>query len=155
MVEKRWRAACELKEDAAAAVKPLLPTDPELASAIAERKNREGSVRGFGIRISQSAQGSDSWLDDPITRHIITLNVNREEGDEFLLWPLVLHVKGVYTVLILPLVEPQQFKAYMRMCGRSDCGNSAGGKDSLSSLLLNLPCITGYGHLWWHTPSGI
>jgi len=106
---------------------------------------REGSVRGFGIRVTSSAQGSDSWADDPITRHIITLYINREEGDEFSLWPLVLHIKGGYYILVLPLVEPQHSKAYERICRSPDCGNSVGEEDSLSSLLLNLPCITGYG----------
>lgn len=106
---------------------------------------REGSARGFGIRVSQSAQGSDSWVDDSITRHIITICINRLEGDEFSLWPLVLHIKGGYYILVLPLVEPRYFKAYESMNKRSDCGNSAGEEESLSSLLLNLPCITGYG----------
>lgn len=106
---------------------------------------REGSVRGFGIRVSHSAQGSDSWVDDPITRHIITLYSNRDDGDKFSLWPLVLHIKGGYCILVLPLVEPHQYKAYERMCWRSDCGSSVGEEDGLSFLLLNLPCITGYG----------
>ncbi|KAF9624874.1 hypothetical protein IFM89_015428 [Coptis chinensis] len=30
------------------------------------------------------------------------------------------------------------------MCRRSDCGNSVGVEEGLSSLLLDLPCITGY-----------
>ncbi|ONK61661.1 uncharacterized protein A4U43_C08F32270 [Asparagus officinalis] len=105
--------------------------------------SKEGSARGFGIRVGQSAQGSDSWIDDPITRHIITLRINRDEGDEFSLWPLVLHIKGGYCIIILPLVEPQHYKSYERMCSRSDCGNLIGLEDSLSSLLLDLPCITG------------
>ncbi|KAL5984541.1 AP-5 complex subunit mu [Asimina triloba] len=154
------------------AVLPLLPADLELASAFAERKkslrwlklvenrkgkealdvyaiaNRtiDGSARGFGIRVTQSAHGSDSWVDDPITRHIISLRINKEgEGESFLLWPLVLHIKGVYNILLLPLVEPHHLKAYESLCERSDCGNSVGEQDSLSSLLVDLPCITGYG----------
>ncbi|PKU85455.1 hypothetical protein MA16_Dca003195 [Dendrobium catenatum] len=116
VVEKRWRLACQREkehpEDSenGGCVKPLLPTDPELASAFAERKRREGSARGYGIRLSHSTQDSDSWIDDPITRHIIMLHINREEENE-------------YT--------------------RSDCGNAGGVVDGLSSLLLNLPCITG------------
>ncbi|XP_008793659.2 AP-5 complex subunit mu isoform X2 [Phoenix dactylifera] len=149
VVERRWRLACEKEKDSCAvedhgySAQPLLPTDAELASAFAERKKREGSARGFGIRFSQSVQGSDSWVDDPITRHIITLYIYREERDEFMLWPLVLHTKGSYHILVLPFVEPQQFKAYGRLCTRSDCGNSVGEECSLSSLLLDLPCITG------------
>ncbi|KAL0921991.1 hypothetical protein M5K25_005947 [Dendrobium thyrsiflorum] len=149
VVEKRWRLACQRENEHpdnsenGGCVKPLLPTDPELASAFAERKRREGSARGYGIRLSHSTQDSDSWIDDPITRHIIMLHINREEENEYMLWPLVLHIKGVFYILVLPLVEPQQYKSYMRMCRRSDCGNAGGVVDGLSSLLLNLPCITG------------
>lgn len=60
-----------------------------------------------------------------------------------MLWPLVLHIKGGYYVIVLPLVEPRQFEAYERLCRRSDCGSSEGEENSLSSFLINLPCITG------------
>ncbi|CAD5166103.1 unnamed protein product [Musa acuminata subsp. malaccensis] len=148
VVEKRWRLACarenERSESVGYSVLPLLPTDPELVSAFSERKRREGSAQGFGIRLAQSTQGSDSWVDDPITRHIISLSIKREGGEEeFMLWPLVLHTKGSYYIIILPFVEPQQFKAYEKLCTRSDCGGSVGEEYSLSSLLYNLPCITG------------
>lgn len=150
MVEKRWRGAC--KEST---VFPLLPSDSELAAAFVDRKRREGSIRGCGIRVSQSAKGSDSWVDDPITRHIIGIYINKEEeGDDNtnnnLLWPLVLHRKGHFCILVLPLVEPRHLKAYARLCNRSDCGNAVGVEDSISSILLDLPSITGYGHLWQH-----
>ncbi|CAA6668961.1 unnamed protein product [Spirodela intermedia] len=121
VVEKRWRAACL-------------------------RQTRiEGSARGFGIRTSQSTRGSDSWVDDPITRHIISLSIDKNMGESFLLWPLVLHIKGYFHIFVLPLVEPRHLKAYERMYQQSDSGSSAGGEESLSSLLLDLPCITGYG----------
>lgn len=103
-------------------------------------------MRGFGIRVIQSTKGSDSWVDDPITRHVISLNIEEEEGGEnHLLWPLILHIKGPYSILVLPLVEPKHLKAYTRLCKRSDCGNAVGVDDSFSSLLLDLPSITGYG----------
>ncbi|KAI8561493.1 hypothetical protein RHMOL_Rhmol04G0344500 [Rhododendron molle] len=150
VVERRWRAACKsenescLDENVGIDVLPLLPTDSELASAFVDRKTREGSARGFGIRVAQSAEGSDSWVDDPITRHIISLYVNKEdEGENHLLWPLILHIKGHYCILVLPLVEPRHLKAYARMCKRPDCGNAVGMDESLSSLLLDLPSITG------------
>lgn len=109
---------------------------------------REGSIRGYGIRTSQSVKGSDSWVDDPITRHIISLNiVKEEEGENHLLWPLVLHIKGPFYFLVMPLVEPHHLKTYARLCNRSDCGNGVGADESLSSLLLDLPSITGYGKL--------
>lgn len=109
---------------------------------------REGSLRGFGVRVSQSAEGSDSWLDDPITRHIIGIYINKEEdGDSNVLWPLILHTKGHYVILIFPLVEPRHLKAYVTLCNRSDCGNAVGVEDSISSILLDLPSITGYGKL--------
>ncbi|XP_072997114.1 AP-5 complex subunit mu-like isoform X1 [Typha latifolia] len=142
VVEKRWRLACE-RDNSGGAPQPLLPTDAELAAAFGERKAREGSARGFGVRASQSSPGSDSWVDDPITRHIVTLRITREEGNGFTLWPIILHIRGSYCILALPFVEPQQFKAYERLSRRNDCGSSIGEKDNLSSLLLNLPCITG------------
>lgn len=109
---------------------------------------REGSLRGFGIRVRQSTEGSDSWIDDPITRHVISVYVDTEEnGEKQLLWPLILHVKGTYCVLVLPLVEPRHLKAYSKLCKRSDCGNGVGLDDNLSSLLLDIPSITGYGKL--------
>lgn len=105
---------------------------------------REGSARGFGIRINQSVEGSDSWVDDPITRHIISLYTkNEQEETNRTLWPLVLHIKDHYCILVLPLVEPHHLKTYTRMCKRSDCGNAVGADESLSALLLNLPSITG------------
>ncbi|XP_057956756.1 AP-5 complex subunit mu isoform X4 [Malania oleifera] len=161
VVEKRWRAACKnendgfSEDDLSCTLLPYLPTDSEIAAAFAERKKREGSVRGFGIRVRQSIEGSDSWVDDPITRHIVSVYVKEEEEEEeevereekrdkHLLWPLILHIKGHFCILVLPLVEPQHLKAYTRLCRRSDCGNSVGGDGSLSSLLLDLPSITGY-----------
>ncbi|KAK1316726.1 hypothetical protein QJS10_CPA05g00916 [Acorus calamus] len=148
VVERRWRQACQrekessLDRDLHKYVLPLLPNDLELASAFADRKQRDGSARGFGIRVSQSIAGSDSWIDDPITRHVISLCINRE-GDKYLLWPMVLHAKGYYHILVLPLVEPRHVKAYERMRSCPDCGHSAGVECTLSSLLLELPCITG------------
>ncbi|XP_043710751.1 AP-5 complex subunit mu [Telopea speciosissima] len=150
VVERQWRLACKRDNETSGpesleySMLPLLPTDSEFVAAFVERKTREGSARGFGVRVSQSAEGSDSWVDDPITRHIISLQINKdEEGETFLLWPLVLHVKGHYYILVLPLVEPSHLKAYERMCKKSDCGTSVGEEESLSSLLLDLPCITG------------
>ncbi|KAK8984131.1 hypothetical protein V6N11_029457 [Hibiscus sabdariffa] len=121
-VEKRWRAACQSENESSEndsvkyTVFSSLPSDSELAAAFSDRKTREGSVRGFGIRVSQSKEGSDSWVDDPITRHIAGFYINREEeGEDNLLWPLALHIKGPYCILILPLVEPRHVKAYTRV----------------------------------------
>lgn len=109
---------------------------------------REGSVRGYGMRVSQSSPGSDSWVDDPITRHIIGLYIDKEqEGDKNLLWPLILHVRGPFVILVLPLVEPRHVKEYAKLCKTSDCGHAVGADHSLSSILLDLPSITGYGKL--------
>ena len=63
------------------------------------------------------------------------------------MWPLVLHIKGPYCILILPLVETRHVKAYARLCKRSDCGNAVMADENLSSLLLDLPSMTGYGKL--------
>ncbi|KAF8387979.1 hypothetical protein HHK36_026645 [Tetracentron sinense] len=149
VVEKQWRLAFKRDNESSSeenleyAVFPVLPSDSELATAFVERKKREGSARGFGIRVTQSAEGSDSWVDDPITRHIISLRINNEEEGEKILWPFVLHIKGHYYIIVLPLVEPKHSKTYARMCKRLDCGNAVGVDESLSSLLLDLPCITG------------
>ncbi|KAK3025282.1 hypothetical protein RJ639_044084 [Escallonia herrerae] len=142
VVERRWRASC--KSDVESGTVPLLPTDSELAAAFVDRKKREGSARGFGIRVPQSVEGSDSWVDDPITRHIISLHINKEEESaNHLFWPFILHMKGHYCILVLPLVEPHHLRTYSRMCKRSDCGNAIGQDEGLSSLLLALPSITG------------
>ena len=93
--------------------------------------------------MGESKQGSDAWVDDPITRHIISLNIHRE-GEDFLLWPLILHVKGPYCILVLPSVKPQYLKAYERLYKTSDCGTAIGVDPNLSSLLIDLPFITGY-----------
>ncbi|KAK9009418.1 hypothetical protein V6N11_035952 [Hibiscus sabdariffa] len=149
-VEKRWRAACQSENESSGndsvkyTVFSSLPSDSELAAAFSDRKTREGSVRGFGIRVSQSKEGSDSWVDDPITRHIAGFYINREEeGEDNLMWPFALQIKGPYCILILPLVEPRHVKAYTRLCKRSDCGNAVMADENLSSLLLDLPSITG------------
>ncbi|KAA3454472.1 AP-5 complex subunit mu-like [Gossypium australe] len=150
VVEKRWRAACQSENESSDddpvkyTVFSSVPSDSELAAAFSERKTREGSVRGFGIRVSQSREGSDSWVDDPLTRHIVGVYINKEEeGENNLMWPLALHIKGPYCILILPLVEPRHVKAYARLCKRSDCGNAVTAHENLSSLLLDLPSITG------------
>ncbi|KAI3522403.1 hypothetical protein L1887_00144 [Cichorium endivia] len=150
VVERRWSVACkkaykrsEDNQDANV-LSSSLPTDSELADAFADRKKREGSVRGYGIRVKQSIEGSDSWVDDPIMRHIISLHVNKEENEkDYTLWPLILHTKGQYYILVLPLIEPSHLKAYNTICKRSDCGNGVGVDGNLSSLLLQLPSITG------------
>ncbi|KAK7348166.1 hypothetical protein VNO80_22716 [Phaseolus coccineus] len=143
LVEKRWRAACNAHNDSDQLFSAL-PTHSDLTDAFLDRKHREGSAQGFGIRKSNSTLGSDSWVDDPITRHIVGLYINKEEEDiKNLLWPLILHTKGLYSILILPLVEPRHLKAYARLCKRSDCGTALGMDDGLSSLLLDLPSVTG------------
>ncbi|KAG6428095.1 hypothetical protein SASPL_112344 [Salvia splendens] len=166
VVEKRCRVACE-KENTDDLKYHMLPNDSDFGGAFSDRKKRilektllsvsmsfdfllapalhywEGSARGFGVRVSQSVKGSDSWVDDPIARHVISLYINKEEGENNLLWPLVLHIKGPYSILILPLVEPRHLKSYSRMCNTSECGNAIGADESLSSLLLDLPSITG------------
>ncbi|XP_016541281.2 AP-5 complex subunit mu isoform X2 [Capsicum annuum] len=157
VVEKRWRAACErdkssiVEDDLKYNVVPSLPTDSEIAAAFIDRKQREGSARGFGIRINQSVEGSDSWVDDPITRHIISLCIKKEEEEKNrIVWPLVLHIKGLYCILVLPLVGPDHLKVYTRMRKRSDCGDAVGADENLSPFLLNLPSITGafmVGHM--------
>jgi len=151
-VEKRWRASWEAEggggsegdgRGAGAPTPPQLPDDHEVAAAFADRRRREGTARGSGIRTSLSSVGSDSWVDDPITRQVISLHINKEESDDFMIWPVVLQKRGGYYVLVLPLVDPQSFRAYENLLKRSDCGSSAKENGNFSSILLNLPCITG------------
>ncbi|KAG6517552.1 AP-5 complex subunit mu-like [Zingiber officinale] len=147
-VEKKWRSACAREADSLQNngynLQHMLPSDLEFASAFSDRKRREGSAQGFGIRLPQSTRGSDSWVDDPITRHIISLSITGKDGEtESLAWPLILHVKGGYYIIILPLVLPQQLKLYEKLHGRADCGSSGLEENNLSALLFNLPCITG------------
>ncbi|XP_073287103.1 AP-5 complex subunit mu-like [Primulina huaijiensis] len=109
------------------------PCESELAAAFIDRKKREGSARGFGLRLRQFTKGSDSWVDDPITRYITSLHINNEEkSDIYLLWPLVLQLKGPYTVLVLPLIEPHHLKTYSRMCNSSDRGSAIREQENIS-----------------------
>lgn len=152
-MEKRWRASWEAEGGGggegdgwgagATTPPPQLPADHEVAAAFAERRKREGTARGSGIRTSLSSVGSDSWVDDPITRQVISLHIAKEESDGFMIWPVVLQKRGWYYVLVLPMVDPQSFRAYENLLKRSDCGSSAKENGNLSSILLNLPCITG------------
>ncbi|RYR31007.1 hypothetical protein Ahy_B01g055801 isoform A [Arachis hypogaea] len=140
VVEKRWRAALNFESDE---LFTSIPNDSELADAFMDRKQREGSARGFGVRRThQSSPGSDSWIDDPITRHIVSLYITKEEQKN-LLWPLILHIRGLFTILVLPFVEPKHLKAYASLCKRPDCGSALGLDHGLSSLLIQLPSITG------------
>ncbi|XP_078435838.1 clathrin adaptor complexes medium subunit family protein isoform X3 [Wolffia australiana] len=144
VVERRWRLTCQgAGNDGSSSQWMLLPSDEELASAFSERRKKEGLSQVFGIRSSQSARGSDSWLDDPITRHLISLPINQNGGKVFQLWPLVLHSKGSFHIIVLPLIQPTHLEAYERICYQSDHGSFIGHGENLSSLLLDLPCITG------------
>uniref|UniRef100_A0A7N0UML0 MHD domain-containing protein n=1 Tax=Kalanchoe fedtschenkoi TaxID=63787 RepID=A0A7N0UML0_KALFE len=150
VVEKRWRASCKADSEKSSdddnkySVSHLLPSDPQIAAAFTEHKRREGSIRGYGLRLKQSTEGSDSWVDDPITRHVISLSINKDEEEEkYALWPFVLHVRSYFCILVLPLVEPRHLKTYARLSKRADCGNAVGLDESLSSLLVELPSITG------------
>lgn len=152
-MERRWRAACKAENEKAgkdddgnarnSTVFPSLPTDSELSESFANRKKREGCARGFGIRVAESVEASDSWVDDPLTRHIISLNISSNGSEGHLMWPLILHVKGPYAVLVVPLVEPKHVGAYERLYKRPDCGTAIVVDPNLSSLLLDLPSITG------------
>ncbi|KAI4369601.1 hypothetical protein MLD38_018026 [Melastoma candidum] len=147
VVEKRWRRACKSENELGGIdsfVSPYLPSDVELSSSFVQRKNREGSGRGFGIRVTESAVGSDSWVDDPITRHVISLNIQKaEEAENHFIWPFILHIKGQHCIIVLPFVEPKHVKAYKFLCQKSDCGDAVGADGNLSSLLLDLPSVTG------------
>jgi AP-5 complex subunit mu-1 len=101
--------------------------------------NSEELEQGRGIREAVSQEGSDSWVDDIITRQVTSLQFSPKG---MMLWPVLEHVRGSLYILVLPLVEPHHLAAYHELCCRSDCGGAA-TNHSLSSLLLDLPCITG------------
>jgi AP-5 complex subunit mu-1 len=148
VVEKQWCSAYKTENENTGLDLPRLPTDQQISDSFTRRKRREGSTRGYGIRVAQSTKGSDSWVDDPITRHIISLCLTEEDDDDDdernILWPIALHTKALYSILVLPLVEPKEMKDYVKLCRRSDCGPAVGEDLSLSSLLLNISSITGY-----------
>lgn len=109
------------------------------------QSTRDGSLQASAIREVWSVEGTDAWVDDPITRYVVSIQLkSTEDGDRpALLWPLVVHSKGQYQVLVLPLVEPHHLATYEDLAWRKDCGGGAGGEASLSALLLQSPCITG------------
>ncbi|RXH80874.1 hypothetical protein DVH24_004788 [Malus domestica] len=41
------------------------------------------------------------------------------------------------------MVEPRHLKAFAKLCNKSDYGNAVGVEDSMSTILLDLPSITG------------
>ncbi|EFJ28322.1 hypothetical protein SELMODRAFT_267388 [Selaginella moellendorffii] len=142
-VEKKWKNARSKHGDG---ICYSLPSDAQLIQSFVERKEREGSFRGLATREDYSQPGSDSWVDDPITRSIISLQIPKpdESGELYLLWPIVFHIRGPFHILVLPSVEPHHLATYENLCWRADCGGPvANGHNSLSSLLLDLPSITG------------
>lgn len=151
-VERHWKRACESAAEEAGDEKNLaavgyqpLPFDPQLLQAFQDRKQREGSIQGNGIRATDSPVGSDAWVDDVITRHIISLQLPKGDGDERpgILWPVILHIAGTYQVLVLPLVQPKDVQDYETLLWRKDCGHATSMEGrNLSSILLDLPCIT-------------
>ncbi|KAF2311040.1 hypothetical protein GH714_019261 [Hevea brasiliensis] len=136
VVEKQWQATCKTKNESS-------NEDIVKFNTWAWHKG-EGSTRRHGISVNHSAKGSNSWVDDLIMLHIISLCIDSEREEEsYLLWPLILHVRGPYFIVALPLVEPRHLKVYLRLCSISDCGNALGVDESISSLLPDLPAITG------------
>ena len=133
-------------------------------------RRQEASKTG-GIREPSSQPGTDSWLDDPITRHIIGLQVSTPADSapdnsptpvtrdatsspppatsSPPLWPISLHTKGSFRILVLSSVDPRHLAAYLKLTWQEDCGGpSPAHLDSpaattWSTLLTQLPTITG------------
>jgi AP-5 complex subunit mu-1 len=137
-VERQWQQLCENQLEAGIKHQAI-PFDAEVAQAFMDRKRSEELEQGQGIREAVSQEGSDSWVDDIITRQVTSLQFSPKG---MMLWPVLEHVRGSFYILVLPLVEPHHLAAYHELCCRSDCGGAA-TNHSLSSLLLDLPCITG------------
>ncbi|KAH7279226.1 hypothetical protein KP509_37G011400 [Ceratopteris richardii] len=154
-VDRRWQAACRRQDKAddgcekgltASFLQISLPTDMQIEKALTYRRSRESPSQVMGLRNKGSLEGSDSWVDDPITRHIISLQIFELEEDSSsssLLWPLVLHLRGNFQIVVLPLVEPKHLRQYANICRRKTCGSPYESDHWLSSMLLELPCITG------------
>ena len=110
---------------------------------------REGLNQVGGARDSgDNSENSDVWVDDPISRHIISLQISGPEDEgcsATLIWPLILHLKGNFQILILPLVEPRHLKGYATISRKHTRGSVKDHShfQSLSSMLLELPCVTG------------
>lgn len=154
-VDRRWQAAWRRQQKAeegledgvtTGSVQISLPSDAQIEKALTYRRSRESSSQVRGLRDRNSLEGSDSWVDDPITRHIISLQISGLEEDassSSLLWPLVLHFRGNFQIVVLPLVEPRHLGGYAIICRRRSCGSPYESDQGLSSMLLELPCITG------------
>ena len=57
---------------------------------------REVSNQVGGMRDRDIFEYSDAWVDDPITRHIISLQILGPEDEgcsATLIWPIILHLK--------------------------------------------------------------
>eukprot|EP00897_Mesotaenium_endlicherianum_P007389 jgi/Mesen1/6679/ME000343S05854 len=120
-------------------------------------QDRQQSSPAAVLRGASSVPGDAAWLDDPIACHVIALSVPHKGGENKdesapppILWPLLLHRKGPFWILVLPLVHPRHLAAYDVLRWQPDCGGSGrghgsepGGHRSLSSLLLDLPAVTG------------
>lgn len=129
-VERLWRQACENhhhKGDSSS-LHCAVPFDGSVSEAyVTSKLNNKG---GNGTT-------AYTMVDDPITRYVMSLKV-----DGGCLWPVVEHKRAGWSILVLPMVEPHQMAAYEDACNRPGCGGSASDL-SLSSILLDMPCITG------------
>ncbi|MCO5584390.1 hypothetical protein L7F22_038316 [Adiantum nelumboides] len=154
-VDRRWQAAWRRQQKAeeghndgltSSSLQISLPSDAQIEKALTYRRSREGPSQLRGLRYKNSVVGTDSWVDDPITRHVISLQISGLEEDassSSLLWPLVLHLRGNFQIVVLPLVEPRHLGGYANICRKKSCGSLYESDQGLSSILLELPCITG------------
>jgi hypothetical protein len=76
-----------------------LPFDAEIAHCF--RGHQEAMHATQGLRKLETKPGTDAWLDDPVTQHVVGLSTSNG-----LLWPIVKHHHGAFVILLLPLVDP-------------------------------------------------
>ncbi|GAQ88831.1 clathrin adaptor complexes medium subunit family protein [Klebsormidium nitens] len=114
-----------------------IPFDAEVARCF--QKHQEAMRASQGLRKLGNPAGTDAWLDDPLTQHVIGL---RTDGG--LLWPVVKHhAQGAFTILVLPLVDPFVVESFQALqCYESVNSSSAPKIADLSTLVLLTPAIT-------------
>lgn len=95
-----------------------LPFDAEIARCF--RGHQEAMHATQGLRKLETKPGTDAWLDDPVTQHVVGLSTS-----DGLLWPVVKHHHGAFVILVLPLVDPfltENYEVGGLRCGMFDIG---------------------------------
>lgn len=92
--------------DGSSQIDGKMPFDADIARCF--QKHQEAMRASQGLRKLVTQPGTDAWLDDPLTQHVIGLCT-----DGGLLWPVVKHhAQGAFIILVLPLVDSFVLESY-------------------------------------------